>query len=448
MKTAIRKHLRDFAFILGLLVVATGVSGYILSNQRFYLPNWFPVLGSDFVEYKAELETAQSITPGQGQTVNVAGVPVGDIARVDLENGRAVVTMKIRRKYTPIYRDASALLRPKTGLNDMMVELTPGSRRAGELDPDSERIPVSRTLPNINADEVLSALDGDSRDYLKLLVNGAAEGLRGNGRNLSKALRRFEPTARYTLRLTKALAERRENVRRSIHNFGRVIDAVGDKDEELAQLVDSSAAVFRSFARQDARLQEAVRLLPGALEATNEGVTKARVLADELGPAASRLRPAARALGPTLRRMRPFLRETTPVIRDQLRPFARAALPTVRDLRPAARDLAALTPDLLQTLKIVNYLLNELAYNPPGPAEEGYLFWASWANHLGATLFATQDAHGPIRHGIVVVGCSGLETLDQVAAANPQLATLIALLNPVRSSVACAKSAQPQGGGR
>ena len=46
----IRKHLRDFLAILFLVVVAAGVAGYILSNQRFYLPAWVPVVGTDFYD--------------------------------------------------------------------------------------------------------------------------------------------------------------------------------------------------------------------------------------------------------------------------------------------------------------------------------------------------------------------------------------------------------------
>ena len=112
MRQAIRKHTRDFAFIVGLVVIALIVGGYILSQQRFTLPHGVPLIGSDFVTYKAELASAQSVTPGQGQTVQVAGVDIGEISNVDLVGGRAVVTMKIRRKYTPIYHDATALLRP------------------------------------------------------------------------------------------------------------------------------------------------------------------------------------------------------------------------------------------------------------------------------------------------------------------------------------------------
>jgi phospholipid/cholesterol/gamma-HCH transport system substrate-binding protein len=125
--------------------------------------------------------------------------------------------------------------------------------------------------------------------------------------------------------------------------------------------------------------------------------------------------------------VRPFVRETTPVIRDELRPFARDVQPTVKALRPAARDLAAVTPDLVETLRVVNYLFNTIAYNPPGD-REGYLFWASWANHLGALIFTTQDAHGPIRRGLFITTCQDLPVLQQVSQANPLLGTLVELL--------------------
>ena len=54
---------------------------------------------------------------------------------------------------------------------------------------------------------------------------------------------------------------------------------------------------------------------------------------------------------------------------------------------PALNDLSAATPSLTRVFDVLNYALNELAYNPPGPQEEGYLFWASWANHAGNSIF-------------------------------------------------------------
>jgi phospholipid/cholesterol/gamma-HCH transport system substrate-binding protein len=445
VRSAISKHMRDFLALVLLFIAALGVGGYILSNQRFYLPKWVPVVGSDYVKYKADFATAQSVTPGQGQTVNIAGVKVGEITKVDLKDGKAVITMSIKRKYTPIYKDATALLRPKTGLNDMLVELTPGSKTAGKLDP-SQPIPVNQTLPNINTDEILSALDGDTRDYLRLLIAGAGEGLAGNSEKLSADFKRFSPTGRDILKITRKLAERRDNIRRSIHNFSLLSQALGNKDKELSRLVDSSNAVFRAFADQDQRLRETLSLLPGTLQATNTGLAKANRLGKVLGPTLGALRPGARALGPSLRATRPFVEKTTPVIRDQLRPFARDALPTVKLLRPAARDIARATPKLTNAFSIVNTLFNELTYNPPGPADEGYLFFTAWANHAGATIFATQDAHGPIRHGIVQISCTSLAALQRLGQVNPQLGTLVELLNTPPVDQVCPQTSQAGSG--
>ena len=153
--TAIRKHLVDVVAIIALIVVALIVAGVILANQRLALPGWVPGLGQDFTEVEAELSSAQAVTPGQGQTVNVAGVEVGEISAVRLEQGRAIVTLKLKEGSVPVYRDASVLLRPKTGLKDMVAELTPGTPEAGEL-PEGERIPIGQTLPDVNLDEILA----------------------------------------------------------------------------------------------------------------------------------------------------------------------------------------------------------------------------------------------------------------------------------------------------
>jgi phospholipid/cholesterol/gamma-HCH transport system substrate-binding protein len=432
----IRKHGRTVAAMIFLVVVALAIGGYVLSNQRFYLPAWVPVVGTDFYTVEAELQTAQAVVPGQGQTVNVAGVPVGDIGSVRLEDGRAVVEMKIKRKHAPIYRDATILLRPKTGLKDMYLNLDPGTEAAGEV-PEGGRVPVSNTLPDVNPDEVLAALDGDTRDYLRILLNSGAEALSGDApAQLRQTLKRFEPTTRDTELITERLIDRRRSIQRVVHNFQELATELGSKDTQLAGFVDSANANFEAIARQDTSLRQALRLLPGTLDQTASTLRGVDALAANLGPALQELRPGARALGPSLREARPFLRTTTPVIRNELRPFARDVRPTVRDLRSAAADLAVVTPRLTRTVKVVNSLLNTLAYNPPG-AEEGYLFWGSWANHAGSTVFGTQDAHGPIRRGLILVSCAGLGVLDQIQATTPSLKVLIDLLNAPRQSDIC-----------
>jgi phospholipid/cholesterol/gamma-HCH transport system substrate-binding protein len=444
VKTAIRKHWLDFVAIIGLIVISGAVAVFILGKQRLSLPAWVPLVGKDFFVVKAELSTAQAVTPGQGQTVNIAGVQVGEISKVELKGGKALVTLRMQPKYGRVYKDAHVLMRPKTGLKDMVAELEPGTPKAGRL-KDGGVIPVSETLPDVNLDEILAALDADTRDYLTILVGAGAEGLRDNGPELARAIRRFEPTARYGRKVFGALEKRKQNIKRVIHNLSLVMDELGAKDDQLAEFVENSNAVFATLARQDANLRSTLSELPSALDETQRGLGKAKVLADELGPTLQALRPGARALGPTLRSVRPFVRKTTPVIHDEIRPFVRASRPTVKQLRPAVKDLAAATPDLTRTFKVVNYLLDELAYNPPGQ-EEGYLFWVAWANHIGNQIFTTQDAHGPIRRGLFIASCQDIPVLQQVSKANPLLGTLTDLLAIPKQN--CPQSTQdPLGGG-
>jgi phospholipid/cholesterol/gamma-HCH transport system substrate-binding protein len=215
----------------------------------------------------------------------------------------------------------------------------------------------------------------------------------------------------------------------------------------LAEFVDNSNAVFSALADQDANLRATLQELPSTLTATQSALGKTKTLADELGPTLQALRPGARALGPALVQTRPFLRETTPVIKDEIRPFVRASRPAVKELRPAMRDLSALQPDLVTTFKVVNRLLNTLAYNPPGDKDEGFLFWASWVNHLGPAIFSNQDAQGPIRRGLVVIGCQSLQLLENVVLGNPQLGTLVQLLEAPNRLEVCPQSAQTPGAG-
>ena len=437
MRLAIQKNLREFIAVIVMIVLALFVGGYILSNQRFYLPAWVPVLGTDFFELKAEFATAQSVTPGQGQTVQIAGVSVGEIKNVELVDGRAVVTMSIRRKHADMIKpDATMLLRPKTGLKDMVIEMDPGTQTAESV-KEGYTIPVEQTEPDVNLDEILANLDRDTRDYLRLLVAGGGQGLKNNGRNFANAFRRFEPLSKTTAELTGELRKRRRNLARLIHNLQTLITEVGTKDKELAEVIVSQNAVFEAFANQDRNLRQFLRELPEALVTTNKALVQSTELSEQLGPALRELRPGARALAPAQRAQRPFARQTIPPIKNQIRPFSRAAQPTVAELKPAMQDLSKVVPKLATSFNVLNELFDALAYNPSGSAQEGYLFWAYWLNHIGASVYTTQDAHGLIRRGIIFTDCIALGALEATRQLDAQLGTLIDLSNFATKQEAC-----------
>jgi phospholipid/cholesterol/gamma-HCH transport system substrate-binding protein len=435
--TAIRKHAKEALAVLGLIAVAAAVSVFIFDNQRMRFP-W----EEEPLRLKAEFTTAQAVTPGQGQTVRVSGVRIGDIGEVELEDGRAVVEMVIDREYEGMIRtDATALLRPRTGLKDMFIDLEPGSGDAPAA-REGHTVPVSSTAPDVNPDEILSELDADTRDYLRMLISDGGRGLKGRGLDLRELLRRFEPTHRDLARVNSAVAKRRSSLRHVIRSLNTLNAELASRDDDLAGLVDSSAAVMRQFASEEAHVSGAVAALPGALDETTATMTKLERFGTLLGPTAEKLRPAARALAPANDALRPLAIETTPRLRNDIRPFVREARPVVRDLKPSARNLAAATPALTRTFTRLNRFLNLLAHNPNGredpgnPArQEGYLFWLAWAQHMATQLFSSSDAHGVFRPVTIAAPCA---TVQQLVKEEPQLEFLSMLTPILTDSQACA----------
>jgi phospholipid/cholesterol/gamma-HCH transport system substrate-binding protein len=444
MKTAIRKHLSDFLAIIALFVLSLGVAGYILSNQRLR----FPLVQKPVHKLKVELPNAQAVTPGQGQTVRVAGVEVGQIGKVELEDGVAVVDLAIEPKYKKLIRqDATVLLRAKTGVKDMFVEVDPGD---GPPMEENGRLQVSNTLEDIDPDELFAALDHDTRDYLKLLISGAGKGLEGRGSDLQETFARLGPLHRDLERVSTAVARRRANLRRLIHNYGLLVSEVGRNERDVTRLVRASQDVFSAFAAEDQNITEAVRRLPGALSTTATTLDKVDTLADTMRPSLESLRPAIRKLDDANEASIPLLREGTPILRDQVRPFARAAQPFTRDLGRGAKGLNAGAPALIKTFHGLNRLFNLGAYNEGGAQgltgdvssdrarDEGYLYWLAWTVQNTVSMFSTSDANGPFRRFTIAgVSCSVLagiaggitgqlppELTDQLPSLPPPLGTV------------------------
>lgn len=434
---AFRSNIKAAAALLGIIVLGTAIGGYIVSNQRINPPAWVPVLGKDNFEIKVELENAQGILPGQGQAVNVSGVKVGDIKSVELVDGRAVATLRIEQKYARVYPNATALLRPKTGLKDMVMELDPGSPSSGDPLEENATIANDSTNPDVNFDQFVASLDRDTQDYLQLLVGDAGRTLRkGGGRDLANTFRRFQPLSRDFAKANRYVVQRRAKLERVIHNFSAIMTELGAHDRELARFVSSNAAVFRRFANQNENLARTVELLPGALRSGNTALAKIDKLGQSMESTFTNLQPTARDLGPALKQLRPFFAQTAPVIKDELRPFTKEVQPIAKELRRPARALAKATPDLMKFTDVFNALFNELAYDPPGK-ENGYLFYLPWANHNTNSSIASQDGIGPLRRSLILASCSQLQAFETFAGRNddtgeyrnPYLATVIQLLN-------------------
>jgi phospholipid/cholesterol/gamma-HCH transport system substrate-binding protein len=448
LKRAIKDHWRDFAAILALLVISGAVSAGILTKQRFR----FPLIQDKPLRLYADIDNAQAVTPGQGQTVEVAGIKVGLIANVELHDGHARVGLDIYPRFKDVIhtQGVSGLLRPRTGLKDMTLQVNPGDPKS-PVAKEGFAIPTSDTLPDVNLDEFLGALDTDTRDHLQLLLGGAAEGLKGRGMDLAELFRRFGPTVRDLRRVNEAVAVEREGIKDSIHGLSLLTEAVAKKDDDVADFVDASAAVSEAFASESANVSSTVHKLPEALRTTTATLGDVKRFADQLGPASDALRPTFQALDRTNRVVTPVAREITPILRDHIRPFIREARPLVRDLPPAARGLSKALPDLSRSFARLNRGFNLLAFNPGGREDasdanrqEGYLFWLAWLTHQTENLINVDDANGPLRPVFLTGTC---QTITNLANEEPGLEFLLGLSgaladqcdNPVTNSLKPAK---------
>lgn len=432
MMRALRSHGRWVAVIAFNVVLAAGVALFILGKQRVAFPAWFPG-GQDRVAFNAVFSTGQSLTPGQGQTVTIAGIDVGDITTVRVQDGKARVGFRLRPKYAAMMRrDATALLRPKTGLNDMVLELDPGNPSSPKAKAGAT-IAESQTTPNVNPDEILASLDVDTRQALQLLLQstGTGVGTEARARDLARAIRETGPVTRDLRKVGEALDDRAVNTKHAVRSLRLISDELARKRGDVVRAVDTTNTVVGTIADRNAELRASLRALPGTLRTTQAALTDTTGLATELRPATRALLPVADALAPALRSTHPFLKDTTSVLQDQLLPLTKQTLPTVQRLRTAVAATNGVAPDATATLQALNRAGNMLAYNPPGD-EQGYLFWAQWLSHLAPWIFNTQDANGPIRRGQLMVTCDTLKDLAGVGTVNP----VASLLNGVFGTLA------------
>jgi phospholipid/cholesterol/gamma-HCH transport system substrate-binding protein len=404
-------------FLLRLaLLAAVGIAAlsYLFVMQRG------PVPLRDTYRVRAIFTQAGGVVAGLGQPVNVAGVKVGTVVDADVDAaGNVAVTMEIERdELREVRADARATLEPITPLKDMQIELSPGTRRAPVLRP-GQAIPESATLPPTELATLLSALDGDTRAYFGTLMRALQTGTAGRALNMRLLFGALGPTTRQAREVSAAIADRRRRMARLVTNLAKVTRAAG-RDRQLASVVSAGNATLQAVAGQDAALRRSLDELPATLRATRSSLASAAEFSARLDPALRSVTPAVAALPRTFRQVTPFAKVTSRALEGQIRPFIREAQPLTADLGPAVRGLSALSRPLTTVVRTTNYVLNELAYNPPGGYDEGNLFWLAYFFHNFGSAFSLGDAHGTIGSAMVVMDCS------QATASAP--GALIALL--------------------
>ena len=173
MKLAIRKHWREVAAVLGLIVLAAFVAVYILNAAGLALPARRGVARSTS---RSSCRTPRRSSRARARPCAWRASRWAASPASRSSSGVAVVDVELEPEYEDLIReDATALLRPKTVAQGHVPRGV--ARAPARCSTEGGRISVANTLPDVDPDEIYAALDSDTRPYLKLLVSGAGKGL-------------------------------------------------------------------------------------------------------------------------------------------------------------------------------------------------------------------------------------------------------------------------------
>jgi phospholipid/cholesterol/gamma-HCH transport system substrate-binding protein len=342
-----RRYTGPPPWAIGLAVaIVAMLLGYLAFAKQI------PFTGPDY-ELRATFENAATLRTGS--PVRIAGVEVGEVTAVDLSSDAAEVTFTVGGEGRPVHEDAQVDIRPRLFLEgNFFLDLQPGSPSAPEL-PDGGQIPVTQTATAVQLDEVLTALQRDSRRNLQRLLEGYGTGLNHEptpaedadqdpdvqgktaAEALNAALRYGGPAARDTAIVNRALrGERRHDLSGLVRAGRTLFGKLEGVEAELQDLVTNFNITTGALAAESASLSETIDELAPTLE---EAEPSLRELSDALPPLralAIEARPGIAEIEATIDAANPWLDQVDPLLSD-------------RELGGVARLLARAAPGLAES---------------------------------------------------------------------------------------------------
>ena len=203
--------------------------------------------------------------------VRIAGVEVGKVTKIKRahagDNG-ALVTMQIQDKGRPLHSDAQFKIRPRIFLEgNFFIDVTPGT--SSKEVADGHVFPVNQTATPVQLDQVLTALQTDTREDLKTTLREYAAGLKGKGaKGFNESIKYWKPAYRDSAIVSEALlGEKEHDLSGYINRSGVVAGALDRHRESLKDLITNFRVTAGAFARENTNLEAAIAELPRTLRA-------------------------------------------------------------------------------------------------------------------------------------------------------------------------------------
>ena len=316
---------------------------------------------------KAVFPSAVSIR--SNSPVRIAGVNVGKVKSVSGKPGTnySVVTMEINKDGLPIHKDATMKIRPRIFLEgNFFVDVKPGTPGAPKI-ADGDTIPVTQTSGPVQFDQVLSALNADTRQNLQKLLGGLGTGLtykpskandgdadpsaqgQSAAESLNDSFKYGKDAFKGTAIVSDAfLGTQDHDLSRLIAGLSKVTEGLGRNETQLKDLVTNFNTTMAATASQATNLRSTIRLLAPTLENANSAL-------DSLNAAFPNTRAFARDILPGVRETPATIKAAFPWIAQTRRLLGPTELQGVaRELSPTTRDLAKVIDTSVQLLPEIN----------------------------------------------------------------------------------------------
>lgn len=317
------------ALVIGVLAVGLGFTKY-----------------NPFAE-RTDLRAAFTNVAGlkKGAPVRIAGVNIGKVTKVASPGqgvGGAIVTMRLENQGLPIHDDAIFKVRPRLFLEgNYFVDITPGSPSRPTLAADA-LVPARQTQALVSIGQVLSVLQRDTREDLRLVLQELGTGLRKGGRGYNRSLPFQAPAFKYSAIVNEATLGRDPDGRalsRYIDSAGTVANGLNRDPAALKSLVTDFAATAGAFASEQQNLSATIDELPRTLAIGQIALGSLNRAFPPLRRFIAAYRPAVRTSGPALDAQLPLVRELRGLVsRPELQGLVSALRPVVPDLAELNRD--------------------------------------------------------------------------------------------------------------
>jgi phospholipid/cholesterol/gamma-HCH transport system substrate-binding protein len=336
---------------------AVGLIALVIIGALTYLGFTKSIPFTRGYEVRATFSSATGLRPAS--PVRIAGVDVGKVTKVDAEEGteNAVVTMEISDEGRPVSTDATAKIRPRIFLEgNFFVDLQPGTPGAEELD-DGGMLKVTQTATPVQLDQVLTALQSDTRQDLQDVIQSLGPALSGKpseeddaqadpsargetaAESFNDAYDDIGPAEKAQAQVNEAFlgTEPEEDLSRLIDGLARTSAGLARNEGQLQDLVVNFNATMAALASESGNLSASIAELPATLEAANSAFASLNAAFPSTRAFAREILPGVRETPATIDAAFPWIDQA----RALMSPAELQGL--VADLKPLTRSLAEFT---------------------------------------------------------------------------------------------------------